>query len=198
MTLGGEPVLELSLTWPEPEGRGFGRVKGYYRRLSRAWEARWKRETYWSACADLALKREASRPFSRWKCELSGAVRLEDDKFLSVVMMAREVQGDGRALEYRWGDTWRREDGCPVALRELFPNRKGWRREVLKRAEEAAIQAQEQGLYLEPGWERELRTWFSPSRFALAEGAVLLFYPQCTLAAAVEGAVTLTIPLDQT
>ena len=198
LTLTGEPVLELSLSWPQVEGKRMRGVSRYYQRLCQGWEKQWGREGYWCACADLAQKRAQSRPFAPWKARLSGQVTREDENYFSIAMAAREEHGDGRVLEYRWGDTWRQEDGCPVGLKELFPGNRRWRKELLLRAQQAAHQAQGQGVYLNGDWEKGLRRWFSPVRFALGEHELLLYYPQCTLAPAVEGAVELRLPLGQT
>lgn len=198
LSLMGEPVLEVHLSWPEVEGEKMWNVRRYYRRLCEGWEKQWCREVYWCACADLAQKRAASRPFVSWKAGLSGQVTRQDGRLISIAMLAREERGDGRALEYRWGDTWRQEDGSPVRLQEVFPGKRCWRRELLHQAEESAQRARERGCCLTPELKGPLRRWFSSERFALVEDGLVLYYPQCTLAPAVEGAVTLHIPFEQT
>ena len=197
LTLTGETVLEMSLSWPEVTGKKLWNVRRYYRRLSEGWERQWCREVYWCACADLAQKRAASRPFVPWKASLSGWVTRRDEQLLSIAMLAGEEHGDGRGLEYRWGDTWRRENGSPVRLKELFPGKRRWRRDLLRQAEDAAQRAREQGRCLVPEPKGPLRRWFSAERFALEEDGLLLYYPQCTVASAAEGAVTLQIPFVQ-
>ncbi len=198
LTLTGENVLEVSLSWPEAAGKQMWNVRGYYRRLCQGWERQWYRELYWCACADLARKRAASRPFTPWKAELSGQITRQDGQLLSIAMLAREERGDGERLEYRWGDTWRLEDGSPVALRELFPGKRRWRRALLRQAEEAARRAGEEGVCLEREVKKPLGKWFSQDRFALTEDELLLYYPQCTLAPGAEGAVALHLPLPLT
>lgn len=198
LTLTGEPVLEVSLSWPEVEGKGLWNVRGYYRRLLEGWERQWSREVYWCACADLAQKRAASRPFVPWRARLSGQVTRQDEQLFSIAMLVQEEHGDRRFLEYRWGDTWRQEDGSPVGLKELFPKNRRWRRLLLQQAEEAAQRARSQGICLDPELKGPLRRWLSARRFALTEDGLLLYYPQCTLAPGVEGAVTLQLPLAQT
>ena len=128
ITLTGEPVLDLSLSWPEPEGKRMRGVNRYYRKIYELWKKHWEQEGYWQACADLAQQREQSRVFRVWQAELSGKVMLDRDGLLSIAMLAREVQGDGRMLEYRWGDTWRWEDGSAVMLKELFAQKKSWKK----------------------------------------------------------------------
>ena len=100
-------------------------------------------------------------------------------------------------LEYRWGDTWRQEDGGPVQLKELFPGNRHWRTQLLQQAEGAAQRVQEQGVCMEGDWKNGLRRWFSADRFAMDGEGILLYYPQCTLAPAVEGAVELCVPLPK-
>ena len=45
LTLGGEPVLEYTLSWPQVEGGGLGGrwVSRYYARLACHWRRRWER-----------------------------------------------------------------------------------------------------------------------------------------------------------
>ncbi len=197
LTLTGEPVLEMSLSWPEVAGKKRWNVRRYYRLLSEGWEKQWCREVYWCACADLAQKRAASRHFVLWKASLSGQVTRQDEQLLSIAMLAREEHGDGRGLEYRWGDTWRWEDGSPVRLKEFFPGKHRWRRELLRQAEDAAQRARERGCCLAPELKGALRRWFSAERFVVEKDGLLLYYPQCTVASAAEGAVTLHIPFVQ-
>ncbi|MBQ8851294.1 MAG: DUF3298 domain-containing protein [Oscillibacter sp.] len=196
MTLTGETVLEISLSWPELADKRLRSVNRYYQRLREAWEKQWSRDIYWCACVDLARKREQSRPFSPWTARLTGRVTQNDGQFLSIALCAQEVHGDGLLLEYRWGDTWRQEDGAPVRLKELFPEKRRWRRPFLWQTEEAAQRARGQGVYLDADLKGSLRKWLSTGRFALEGEELLLFYPQCTIAPAVEGAVELRLPLS--
>lgn len=197
LTLTGEPVMELELSWPDVSGKKMSGVSRYYRRLSGAWQRHWQRDGYWSACAQMAEMRARSRPFLPWKVGLSGEVTFQDAVYCSIAMRAREVRSDGRTLEYRWGDTWRQEDGSAVCLSACVPAERRWRKVLMQRTEQAAQQAGEQGLFLRESWREELKKHFSASRFALEEGGLILYYPQCTLSPAAEGAVELHIPAVQ-
>ena len=195
LTLTGEPVMELSLSRPEVEGRKMRGVHRYYMKIYEIWKKHWEREGYWQACADLAQQRERSRPFRVWQAELSGQVTLDQDGFLSISMLAREVQGDGRTLEYRWGDTWRREDGSVVTWKELFTQKKGWKRRLEQELNQAVQDCRQRGTYLDEELRLPLRRWCSGQRFALSEEGMEIYFPQCTIAPAVEGAVVLRLPM---
>lgn len=197
LTLTGEPVLELKLSWPQGEGKGklVRAVDRHYARLAECWRRQWEREVYLRACAALALRRERSRPFTPWRGELSGEVKLDDGTFLSIAMAAREVHGNGRVLEYRWGDTWRWADGSVVTLSALFAGEKRWRSRLRRELDQAAGRSRQEGVCLDEDISRPLRRYFSPGRFALTEDCLELYYPQCTLAPAVEGAPVLRLPL---
>lgn len=197
LTLTGEPVLELSLSWPKVDWKPMRGVGRYYGRLCDAWKKHWEREGYWQACADLAQQRERSRPFRVWRGELSGQVTRNQNGMLSISMLAREVQGDGRVLEYRWGDTWRWEDGSVVTLKELFPKKKGWKKWLEQELLQAAQSCRQRGIYLDEDLERPLRRWWSGQRFALSEEGLIFYYPQCTIAPAVEGVVALCVPMPE-
>lgn len=197
LTLTGEPVLELKLSWPQGEGKGplIHSVSRYYARLARCWQKRWERESYLCACADLAQKRERSKPFAPWTADLSGRVGLDNGEYLSIAMRAREIRGDGRTLEYRWGDTWSWQDGAAVPLKELYEGEKGWRKRLRRELDEAAQRSRGGGVYLDRELAKPLRRWFSPGRVALTGEGMEVYYPQCTLAPAVEGAPVLLLPL---
>lgn len=199
LTLTGEPVLEIGYSWPQGDGKGklVHSINRYYTRLAEKWRLRWEREGYLCACAELARLREQSRPFVPWRASLSGQVTLDNGEFLSIAMQAQESHSDGRALEYRWGDTWRWQDGAPVPLYELFAGEKGWRRRVYQELEQAAEASRRRGIYLYQELEKPLRRWFSASRFALSPEGMELYYPQCTIAPAVEGAPVLLLPLPR-
>lgn len=195
LTLTGETVLEVYLSWPKVGGKHMRNVDRYYTRLYQLWKNHWEREGYWQACADLAQQRERSRPFRVWQAELSGQVTLDQDGFLSIAMLAREVQGDGRTLEYRWGDTWRREDGSVVTLKELFAQKKGWKKRLEQELNQAVQDCRQRGTYLDEELQLPLRRWCSGQRFALSEEGLEVYFPQCTIAPAVEGAVVLRLPM---
>ena len=43
LTLTGEPVLELSLTWPKVEGKHMRGADRHYKRLKDVWKKHWER-----------------------------------------------------------------------------------------------------------------------------------------------------------
>ena len=175
LTLCGEPVLEETLAWPEFEGKGRAvrRMTGYYRRLVRSCRLRWERETYCLACLRLAACREESRVFRPWQAGLTGEVAMEGADLLSIRMELREVRGDGRPLLSCSGVTWDWKAGAPVPEGEL---RSG-------------------SCLLDPDWKETARRKFRASRFCLRPEGIELFYPQCSLAPAVEGVPSFRVPL---
>ena len=195
LTLTGEPVLELALSWPEIEGKQMGNAHRYYQKLREVWKKHWKQEGYWKACADLAQQREKSRPFRVWSAELSGQVRMDREGVLSIAMCAREVQGDGRALEYRWGDTWRWEDGSVVTLKEQFECKKGWKKRLEQALDQGIQRCRQEGVCLDENLQGPLHRWCSGQRFAVSEEGIEIYFPQCTIAPAVEGAVVCHLPM---
>ena len=193
-TLCGEPVLELSLSWPEIKPKPLRNANRYYGRLKERWKRQWERDVYISACVDLAEQRGQSRPFKPWKVSLKGRVMLEGEELLSIAMEAREVHGDGRALVCGWGDTWRVKDGMPVGLKELLPRSGGWKKQMKQRIQTALEGCAQQGVYLDGLGPDTWKTCIHPGRFAVTGEHILLFVPQCTIAPAVEGVVELLIP----
>lgn len=199
LTLGGEPVLEYILTWPEIAGGGLGGrwITRYYRRLARAWRLRWQQEVYWKACLDLANRRAASRPFVPWTGRLSAEAVLQEGDLLSLRLEGEETHGNGKPCRARWGDAWSVRTGAPLPFRELFPGKTGRRRQVtaeLLRQGEARRTAG--ALFLDPGWEKKLARNLSLRDFCLTKEGIELAFPQCLFSPAAEGAPVFILPLS--
>lgn len=196
LKLCGEPVLEVSYRWPAFEGKRFVWANRCYSRLVKLWKGQWERELYLRACVDLSEKREASRPFTPWKASLDGELTLADEHYRSVVMAVRERHGDHRVLEYRWGDTWRLEDGSPERLQNCGPKGLGWKRRLCRALAEHLEGREDVCPDGDAG--NKLRRLMEWDRFALTERELILFLPQCAAAPAVEGAIRLSVPRTQT
>lgn len=198
LTLEKIPVLELSLSCPQLSGgdRGAERINRYYRRLSEAWKSRWSRETYWNACLDLARCQQSARPFQAWSARLSGEVLFQDRNTLSLRMDAQEVLGDGRPLQVRTGDLWKLPDGVPLPVRSYFPgDRRWWIPLTRKLREQGEVRRASGDCFLDPDFGTKLRRALSPHRCCRTPEGLEFYIPQCALAPAAEGVVTLTFPL---
>lgn len=197
LTLVGEPVAELVLSWPEIKGGGRGgkRIGRYYRRMMQTWKKRWERELYWEACLDLVACRERSRPFRPWRAVLEGEVTLQRDGLLSLRMEAREYWTDGRPLRVSVGDVWRMPEGTPVELKELFPGQRLWRRTVLRTLAETAQTCRSTGdCFLDRDVSRKLGSLLKSGGYCLREGGVEFRFAQCLAAPAAEGCPRLIFP----
>lgn len=199
LTLEKIPVLELDLSFPQLTGGGRGgeRISRYYQRLAGAWRSRWGRETYWNACLDLARCREASRPFRPWAAELSGEVLFQDEGALSIRMDAREVRGDGRPLQVRTGDLWKLPEGVPLPVAAYFPGKRRWRAHVRWKLKEQGETRRAAGdCFLDGDFDKKLRRVLSFRQCCRTPEGLEFYLPQCALAPAAEGVVTLGLPLD--
>ena len=199
LTLEKVPVLELSLSWPQVAagGREGERISRYYQRLSQAWRSRWGRETYWRACLDLARCREKGRPFHPWTAQLSGQVLFQDGETLSIRMDAREVRGDGRPLQVRTGDLWRLPDGVPLPVAAYFPGKRRWRAHVRRKLKEQGEARRAAGdCFLDGDFDKKLRRVLSFRQCCRTPEGLEFYLPQCALAPAAEGVVTLGLTLD--
>ena len=197
LSLTGETVLELSLCWPEPEEKILGSVRRYYQKLKERFQTQWETQLYLCACMDLVEKREEDKVFYPWRASLAGEVTWQDENCVSIAMTVQEERGDRRILEYRWGDVWRWEDGCPVRLKDCVSGRRGWKRRLRDSLAEAADALRKQGIYLDPKEINCLNQYISLDRFALTEQEFIFYCPQCTAAPAVEGVLELRIPRTQ-
>ena len=198
-TLEKVPVLELSLSWPQVTdgSRGGERISRYYRRLAGAWRSRWERETYWRACLDLVRCREASRPFRPWSARLEGEVLWQDENTLSLRMDAWEVRGDGRPLQVRTGDLWKLPEGVPLPLRSCFSGKRRWWSRLTQRLIEQGEARRAAGdCFLDADFGTRLRRCLSPNRCCRTSEGLEFYIPQCALAPAAEGVVTLSVSLD--
>ena len=193
----GEPVLLLAQSLPEPEGEGTGavRLRRYYRRLGALWRERWAQVLYPRACAALAEAREASRPFQPWRAGLEHQITWDDGEVVSLWVDVTEARDKGRSLTVRSAGTWRQSSGAPVALKEVLPEGRHWRRtalEEVRRQIGARLAGGESLLY--PDAAERAAGEFSPRRFYLTEEGPVLFYPLYALGAHAEGLPRFPLP----
>ena len=145
--------------------------------------------------AALAACREESRVFRPWQAGLTGEVAMEGADLLSIRMELREGRGDGRPLLSCSGVTWDWKAGAPVPLGMLLPERSR-RRQLLEGIRQAGEGELRSGsCLLDPDWKETARRKFRASRFCLRPEGIELFYPQCSLAPAVEGVPSFRVPL---
>lgn len=194
LSLTGETVLELSLCWPGPEGKKMKSVRRYYQKLQESFQKQWETELYLCACMDLAEKQESGSVFYPWCASMAGEVIWMDEKYVSIAMRVQEERGDRRILEYRWGDVWYWEDGCPVRLKECVSGKRGWKEKLKKSFIEAAEGLRKQGIYLDLEKINCLHRYISMEYFALTDQELIFYCPQCTVAPAVEGVLELRVP----
>lgn len=186
----GEPVITLSLRWPQlpDDCAPLRRVGRYYRQLADRWRSRWEVALYARACAELAALRERSLPFRPWEAVLDFTVTYNEQGLLSLYTDAYEYTGGAHGMTMRCGDTWDLCNGMPRTLPSFFPQKSHWRRTLLTRAKvavECAL-ATDEALYFDD-WETALARDFAPCRFYLTDKGVTIFYPLYTLAPYAEG-----------
>lgn len=200
LTLSGEPVLTYTLRWPRLEGAGLGGrwISRYYARLAGQWRRRWEREVYWTACLELAARREAARPFTPWTGELTGETALLQDGTLSLRFFGSEVRGDGRPARVRWGDVWTVREGTPRLLRSLFRGEKGWKsrlwQQIVRQGEE---RRQAGDCFLDGDWAKKAKRARPLRGWCLTQEGVEVALPQCSAAPAAEGCPVFTVKLRE-
>lgn len=200
LTLSGESVLSYTLRWPQVEGAGLGGkwISRYYARLAKSWRQRWERQVYWSACLELAARREAAKPFTPWTGELTGETVLLQDGLLSLRFSGREVRGDGRPARVRWGDVWKLREGAPKPLRTLFAGEKRWKtrlwRQLVRQGEERRRAGD---CFLDGDWVQKAKKSHPLRGWCLTAEGVELSLPQCAASPAAEGCPVFTVPLEK-
>ena len=112
-------------------------------------------------------------------------------------MDAWEVRGDGRPLQVCTGDLWKLPEGVPLPVRSYFPgDRRWWLHLTRKLREQGEARRAAGDCFLDPDFGVRLRRWLSPYRCCRTPEGLEFYIPQCTLAPAAEGVVTLGLPLD--
>ena len=200
LTLEGEPVLEYALSWPRVEGAGLGGkwISRYYVRLAGNWRRRWEREVYWLACLELAGHREAARPFTPWKGELTGEMVLLRDGVLSLRFKGAEVRGDGRPARVRWGDVWSVREGAPKPLKSLFRGEKGWQGKLWQKLVRQGEERRRAGdCFLDADWIKRAKAARPLRGWCLTEDGVEVSLPQCAASPAAEGCPVFQLPLEE-
>ena len=198
LKLQGEPVVEMELSWPQivQSGAGSRRINRYYEHLTRQWRERWGRTIYWQACLELARCQREGESFSPWEVFLEGQVLFQDGGTLSIRMDAREIRGTGRPLRVCSGDIWMIPEGVPLPVRTYFPgDRRWWRHLVVKLREQGEARRSVGDCFLDLDFAQKLEQALSPHRCCRIPEGLEFYIPQCALAPAAEGIVTLTAPL---
>ena len=197
LTLEEEPVLTMSLRWPELEGDtpGLRRIGRCFARQTQTWRAHWEGTLYAMACAALTEARAQSRPFTPWTAALDFTVTCNGGGLLSLHTDAAEKHGTARPLLARSGETWALSSGTPIPLSALFPPRTRWRRQVLTAVADQCAQRASSGEFLfYEDWPRRVEADFDPDNFYLTEDALVIFYPLHTLCPAAEGIPEFPLP----
>lgn len=200
LTLSGEPVLTYTLRWPRLEGAGLGGwwISRYYARLAGQWRRRWEREVYWTACLELAARREAAKPFTPWTGELTGETALLQDGTLSLRFFGSEVRGDGRPARVRWGDVWTVREGAPRLLRSLFQGEKGWKNRLWQQIVRQGEERRQAGdCFLDGDWAKKAKKVRPLRGWCLTQEGVEVALPQCSAAPAAEGCPVFTVKLRE-
>jgi hypothetical protein len=189
----GETVL-LTVTqrWPRLAGDspGLRRIDRYYDALAERWRKRWEGPLLERA------KAAAGPDTPPWEATLDFTVTLFQDGLFSLWLEASEDTGERRPRRVRMGDVWRVPSGVPVTLRELLPPQRWWRGPVLEEVRRqigGRVSAGESVFY--EGWPQLASRLFSPDRFYLTEQGAAVFYPMESIAPALEGFPTFSIPL---
>lgn len=180
----GETVLlTVSARWPrlEENSPGARRVNRYYAALFDRWCKRWEGPL-------LARAKAAAGPETPpWSAELDFTVTRFSDGLFSLYLDLTEDTGK-RPRRVRLGDIWTLPAGVPLTLRELLPRQRWWRGAVVEtvRAQVGERLRTGESIYYED-WPRLVSTQFSPQRAYLTEEGPVVFYPQESIAPALEG-----------
>lgn len=181
----GEMVLLTARArWPQLEENSPGcrRVSRYYRALADRWIKRWEGPLLEQARAAAV----ADTP--PWEVRLEFTITLFERGLLSLTWQVTEDRGEHRPRRVRQGDTWRLPEGTPVTLRELLPPHRWWKGPVfeeVRRQIGAQVNAGEAVFF--PEWPSLVSRKFSPDRFYLTPEGPTIFYPQESIAPAMEG-----------
>lgn len=196
-TADGIPVLSASVSMPQPvplTGKSARRLHRYYQLQCRSYLRYCEKMLFPQAEREYRAALATSAPLPLFHAELSYQVTYQDSRFLSLYTQSCETAPQQK-LTLRRGDTWDLIHGYPVPLSDFFPDRSGWKRQLLALVENE-IQRQEQAgisRYHE-GWRKALRRHFNTQNYYLTHEGLVLFFPMYALAPAVEGIPAFLFP----
>lgn len=198
----GIPVLQASISLPTPtapEGSVSRRIRRYYRLQCRSFLRYCEQFLLPQAAAEYRAALANSSPLPLFRAELSYCVTYNQNGLWSLYTQSREATLPGRTLLTRHGDTWDLAVGYPVPLSAFFPARSSWKKQLLRCAAEEIQRQETAGLSAyRPDWRRRLRRSFNSRNYFLTDTGLSFFFPMYTLAPAVEGIPTFTVPYRQT
>lgn len=192
-----EPVLSLSLRRPRfsDRTRPARRMERYYARMTQVLRSYWTGPLYARACRALEEARAASRPFRPWRAWTEWRAAEETPERLSLRVDIREDRGGPRPLMARTAVVWDLGTGLPLRLSDCLHAGARWRRAVFRALDTQIAQRLNSGTsLLFPDAARRARGAFSPERFYLEGGRVVLFFPMLALGGPAEEIPTFVLP----
>ena len=195
------PVLTARITLPEPadpNNRTARRIRRYYHLQQRSYLRYCQGFLLPRAEAEYRAALTTSAPLPHFQAELSFTITYREGSLLSLYTQARETTLPGQRQLTRWGDTWDLATGCPVPLPDFFPSRSSWKKTLLLHVKTEIQRQEELGIarYHQPV-RRGLRRHFNPRNYYLTPEGLTIFYPMLSIAPAVEGIPTFTVPFGE-
>lgn len=192
-----EPVLELSIQRPRfsDRSRPARRMERYYAHMTQVLQSYWTGALFAQACRALEEARAASRPFRVWRAWTIWRVTEETPEHLSVCLDIWEDRGGVRPLAARTAAVWNLRTGLPLRLSDCLSTVPHWRHAVLRELDAQIAQRLDSGTSLFfPDAARRARAGFTPERFYLEQGRVILFFPMLALGSAAEEIPVFELP----
>jgi len=192
------PVLTASVSLPQPipvTTQIARRILRYYRLQARSFLRYCERCLFPQAEAEYRAALACSLPLPCFRAELTYTITYNESGLWSLYTQSKEITGPRTPLLTRRGDTWDLSTGYPVSISAFFPPHSPWKKHLLSLASEEIRQRESSGIsrYYD-SWHKALRCKLNPENFYLTQDGLTFFYPMYTIAPAMEGIPTFTLP----
>ena len=120
-----------------------------------------------------------------------------EGRLLSLSLTGEECRGSKKPCRVRWGDTWEVKEGAPCPPAYFFPQRAGWKKELIPLlAAEGQAMAKSGEHFFDSDWENRLPRWLNRAEVWLTGDKMEWAFPPCAISPAAEGVPIFSLPRE--
>ncbi|MEL4105988.1 DUF3298 and DUF4163 domain-containing protein [Oscillospiraceae bacterium WX1] len=200
LTFEGVTMVRTDFHYPVVSGGGGKadrRINSYYRHMAKTLMKKAKSDLLPDAVAEWRYATENGYPFREFESVMKFTVTYNENDLLSLYFDVYDFTGGAHGATRRFGDTWRTETGWFIMLSDFFPRGTNYKRLLIDNAIVIATQQTRAGThhYFE-NYPKLIKKYFSPAKFYIEPGNIVIFYDQYAIAPYYEGIPVFQYPAD--
>jgi hypothetical protein len=191
LTYEGLTMVTADFRYPIVSGgdsRAVKKINGYYKHIARTLMRKARHELLPAAVDEWRYAVENSFPFRPFDTVMKYTVTENDRDILSLYYDVYDYTGGAHGMTKRFGDTWRASTGWFLELADFFPRGVNIKRILTDNAVKIAESQIAEGTHQYfDNYPKLIKKYYSPTKFYVKPGAVVIFYDQYAIAPGFEG-----------